>query len=50
MVEIVIGGTMKQKFTKEHEWVKLDNEHVYVGITDFVKSSSVMLFSFNYLI
>ena len=30
---------MKQiKFTKEHEWVKLDNEHVYVGITDFAQS------------
>ncbi|MBL41896.1 MAG: glycine cleavage system protein H [Rhodospirillaceae bacterium] len=29
---------MKQiKFTKEHEWVKLDNEHVYVGITDFAQ-------------
>lgn len=25
------------KYTKEHEWVKTDGDHVYVGITDFAQ-------------
>jgi len=26
------------KYTKEHEWVKVDGDHAYVGITDFAQS------------
>ncbi len=25
------------KYTKEHEWVKIDGDHAYVGITDFAQ-------------
>jgi|SRR5690625_385924 len=26
------------KYTKEHEWVRIDGEHAIVGITDFAQS------------
>ncbi len=26
------------KYTKEHEWVKVEDDHCYVGITDFAQS------------
>ena len=26
------------KYTKEHEWIKVDNETATVGITDFAQS------------
>lgn len=26
------------KYTKDHEWVKVEDDHVYVGITDFAQS------------
>ena len=26
------------KFTKDHEWVKIDGEHATIGITDFAQS------------
>ena len=25
------------KYTKDHEWLKVDGEHAYVGITDFAQ-------------
>jgi len=25
------------KYTKDHEWLKIDGEHAYVGITDFAQ-------------
>jgi len=25
------------KYTKEHEWVRIDGEHAYIGITDFAQ-------------
>lgn len=25
------------KYTKEHEWIKIDGAHAYVGITDFAQ-------------
>ena len=25
------------KYTKDHEWIKVDGEHAYVGITDFAQ-------------
>lgn len=27
------------KYTKEHEWIKIDGEEAYIGITDFAQSS-----------
>ena len=26
------------KYTKDHEWVKIEGENVYVGVTDFAQS------------
>ena len=26
-------------YTKEHEWIKVDGDHAYIGITDFAQSS-----------
>lgn len=26
------------KYTKEHEWVRIEDDHAYVGITDFAQS------------
>ncbi len=26
------------KYTKEHEWLKIDGEYAYIGITDFAQS------------
>ena len=26
-------------YTKEHEWVRVEGEHAYIGITDFAQSS-----------
>jgi len=28
----------KLKYTKEHEWIKIDSSFAYVGITDFAQS------------
>ena len=28
----------KLKYTKDHEWIKVDNSFAYVGITDFAQS------------
>jgi len=25
------------KYTKEHEWVRIDGDHAYIGITDFAQ-------------
>lgn len=25
------------KYTKDHEWVKIDGDHAYIGITDFAQ-------------
>ncbi len=25
------------KYTKDHEWLKIDGEHAYIGITDFAQ-------------
>ena len=26
------------KYTKEHEWIRVDGDHAYIGITDFAQS------------
>lgn len=26
------------KYTKEHEWIRVDGDHAYVGVTDFAQS------------
>jgi len=26
------------KYTKEHEWLRVDGDHAYIGITDFAQS------------
>jgi len=26
------------KYTKEHEWIRIEGDHAYVGITDFAQS------------
>ncbi len=30
---------MTKKFTKDHEWVRVQGDHVVVGITDYAQSS-----------
>ena len=27
----------KLKYTKDHEWIRVDGEHAYIGITDFAQ-------------
>ncbi len=26
------------KYTKEHEWIRVDGDHAYIGVTDFAQS------------
>ena len=32
-----MNGPANLKYTKDHEWLKIDGEHAYIGITDFAQ-------------